>query len=312
MHRVDLPKALTGYLSSMPTPFRDGRVDPDCFSQFCEWQVAQHINGLVVAGPTGEASTIDAAEHRLLVALAVEAARGFVPVIATVVANSTETAIELARAAAAARADGVLVTAPFYNRPTQDGVYWHFRSVHEAVGLPIIVNNAPSRTACAVAVPTMERLADLPRIAGLCDASGDVTRPIRLRRLLGDRLVLLGNDDTLALPFFAQGGDGCVSIVSNVVPRLCVRLHDAWRSGNNLVAQATALSLSRLADALLLESDPGPLKHALSLLGFMRDEVRLPLHSPLEATRLEIRESLAELGLPEAATLASRRIAPAL
>ncbi len=298
MSKAEFANALAGYVTAVPTPFMEGRIDEAAFSRFCEWQVAQHVSGLVVAGPTGEASTLAAGERRRLVALAVEAARGFIPVVASVDSNATDVAIELARGAEEEGADGLLVSAPYYNRPTQDGVYRHFKAVLESVGLPILVNNAPSRTACAVAVPTMERLADLPRIAGLCDSSGDVSRPLRLRRILGDRLLLLGNDDGIALAFFAQGGDGCVSIVSNLVPRLCVRLHDAWREGSNLAAQAAALSLNRLTEALMLESDPGPLKYALSLLGRMSDELRLPLHPAGEATRREIGAAMAELGLP--------------
>lgn len=292
-----LRKGLAGYATTLPTPFADGQVDEKAFSAFCEWQVAQHVAAVVVAGPTGEASTLVGDEYRHLVRLAVAATRGFTPVIAGVVANATDTAIELAKAAEEEGADAALVVAPYYNRPNQDGLYRHFQAVHDAVGIPLVLHNVPSRTGSMLAVPTVARLAALPRIAGLCDASDDLTRPLRLRLLLGNDFLLLGGDDALALAFLAHGGDGCMSVLSNIVPRLCVHLHDDWASGNNLVAQAAALALTRLNDALSLESDPGPLKHALCMLGWMKDELRLPLHPAAEPTRKQVAAALADLGL---------------
>jgi 4-hydroxy-tetrahydrodipicolinate synthase len=219
---------LTGYASALPTPFKGESIDEEAFARFCEWQIGQGISSLVVAGTTGEAPTLSMVEHRRLVRIAAETADGRVPVVAGTGANATGHAIELARQAEQEGADGLLVVTPYYNRPPQQGLYRHFRAIHDAAGLPILLYDVPSRTACALATETILRLAELPRIVGLKDAAGDLTRPVQLRRQLGERFRLFTEDDATAVEFLAAGGDGCISVVSNLVPASCVELHSAW------------------------------------------------------------------------------------
>jgi 4-hydroxy-tetrahydrodipicolinate synthase len=288
---------LTGYASALPTPFRDGAVDHDAFAAFCQWQIDEGIAALVVAGTTGEAPTLSAAEQEALIRIALEVARGRVPVIAGAGANATQHAILLGRSAADAGADGLLVVVPYYNRPTQEGLYQHFRAVHDKVELPILLYDVPSRTGCGLAVETIARLAELPRIVGLKDATVDLARPLRLRRLVGSSFRLLSGDDATALGFLAQGGDGCISVLSNVIPKLCMRLYAAFTVGDNAEARAIAIAVNRLTAALFAESNPIPVKCALHLLGRMRSEVRLPLCEPAEATCAEVAAALRHLGL---------------
>jgi 4-hydroxy-tetrahydrodipicolinate synthase len=283
-------------MTALPSPFRDGQLDEQSFVRFCNWQIAQGITALVVAGTTGESPTLTPAEQVRLVRLAVETAHGRVPVIAGAGSNSTRHAIELARLAEAAGADGLLSVVPYYNRPTQDGLYEHFRAIHDAVGLPILLYDVPARCCCGLALDTIVRLAALPRIVGLKDATGDLSRPARLRRLLGHGFRLYTGDDATALGFFAQGGDGCISVSANVAPRLCVQMHDAWRRGDTEEAEMASELLIKLSCALFAESNPGPVKYALKLMGFMTEEVRLPLCPPTETTRLDIADALLRLG----------------
>ncbi len=216
-------------------------------------------------------------EHDTIVRIAVNAARGRIPVIAGAGSNSTSQAIELSRDAEAAGADAVLSVVPYYNKPTQAGMYAHFRAVAESTGLPIILYDVPSRTVCGLADDTIARLAELPQIIGLKDATGDVTRPLRLRPLLGAEFRLLSGDDATALAFLLHGGDGCISVTSNVAPRLCRAMYLALRQGQLVEAQWLATTAATLTAALSCESNPAPVKYALSLLNMMSPSVRLPL-----------------------------------
>jgi 4-hydroxy-tetrahydrodipicolinate synthase len=296
---------LVGYASALPTPFRTDEIDDAAFEALCAWQIDAGIAALVVCGTTGEAPTLSAAEQRHLVRRAIEVAHGRVPVIAGAGANDTRHAIDLARGAAAAGADALLVVVPYYNRPPQEGLYRHFRAVHDAVDIPVLLYDVPSRTGCALADETVVRLAALPRIVGLKDATGDLARPARLRALVGARFRLLSGDDASALGFLARGGDGCISVVSNVAPGLCVAMHAAWRAGDFVQAEALSLSLAKLSRVLFLESNPVPVKHALSLMGLMSEAVRLPLCEAHPATRRAIAACLRELA-PERRPAASR------
>jgi 4-hydroxy-tetrahydrodipicolinate synthase len=294
---------LTGYVSALPTPFRYGQIDDEAYEALCGWQIAEGVSGLVVCGTTGEAPTLSSAEQRELVRRAVVIARGRVPVIAGAGSNDTTHAIDLARTAEGEGADALLVVVPYYNRPSQEGLFRHFRTVHDAVGIPVLLYDVPSRTGCGLADDTVVRLAELSRIAGLKDATGDLTRPGRLRARLGTDFRLLTGEDANALGYFARGGDGCISVVSNLAPRLCVDLHAAWRAGNFEKAEALSLSVVALSRVLFVESNPVPLKHALSLMGLMSAAVRLPLCEASEATRREVAACLrnsAIRGLPEA------------
>jgi 4-hydroxy-tetrahydrodipicolinate synthase len=285
---------LSGYAPAVPTPFAaDGRVDADAFERFCERQISDGATALVVCGTTGEAPTLTPAEHRTLVSLAAKVARGRVPVIAGAGSNATTHAIELSRDAEAAGADAILSVVPYYNKPTQAGLEAHFRAIADAIGLPVILYDVPSRTVTGLADDTVARLAEHPRIIGLKDATGDVTRPLRLRPRVGAHFRLLSGDDATAPAFITQGGDGCISVTSNAAPGLCRTLYLRRRQG----ARAEALSalLAELTSALFRETNPAPLKYALSLLGLMSATVRLPLVEPTLETRCEIKAALARI-----------------
>ncbi|HVJ51497.1 MAG TPA: 4-hydroxy-tetrahydrodipicolinate synthase [Aliidongia sp.] len=290
-------RQLTGYMAALPTPFRDDTLDEHAFSRLCEWQIGQGTAALVVAGTTGEAPTLSTMEQGRLIRLAAQAARGRVPVIAGAGSNSTRHAIELAELAVSSGADALLCVVPYYNKPTQEGLYGHFSAIHDAVELPVLLYDVPSRTCCSLALDTIVRLAELPRIVGLKDASGDLSRPARLRRALGHEFRLFTGDDATALGFFALGGDGCISVTANVAPRLCAQLHDAWRQGATEEAETASELLVKLTDALFAETSPVPVKYALELMGFMSSQVRLPLCAAAESTRCAVAEVLTRLSL---------------
>ena len=268
--------------------FGPRKVDVAAFEQFCDLQVRAGATALVVCGTTGEAPTLRPAEHHVLVRISVDVANGRVPVIAGAGSNSTNHAIELTKEAEAAGADAVLSVVPYYNKPTQTGMYEHFRAIALSSGLPIILYDVPSRTACGLADETIARLAEIPKIIGLKDATGDVTRPMRLRSLLGPDFRLLTGDDATALTFISQGGNGCISVTSNVVPGLCRNMFLAYRHGQIASAQRNAIPVAELTAALFRETSPAPLKYALSLLGLMAPKVRLPLVELTDQTKAEV------------------------
>jgi 4-hydroxy-tetrahydrodipicolinate synthase len=269
---------LSGYAPALPTPFNDnGDVDGEAFERLCDLQITCGATALVVCGTTGESATLTSEEQRELIRIAVAVSRGRVPVIAGAGSNATDHAIALAKDAEATGADAVLSVVPYYNRPTQAGLYAHFREIAASTGLPVILYDVPSRTACALADATIARLAELPRIIGLKDSSGDATRPLRLRALVGPDFRLLSGDDALGLAFLAQGGDGCISVASNVAPGLCHNMFLAWRQGPAARAQRLARPIAQLTAALFCETNPVALKYALSLFGLMSPRVRLPL-----------------------------------
>jgi 4-hydroxy-tetrahydrodipicolinate synthase len=250
---------------------------------------------LIVCGATGEGPTLSRAEHDTIVRIAVAASHGRIPVIADASSNSTGQAIELARDAERAGADAVLAVVPYYNKPTQSGMYAHFRAIAEAIGLPIILHDVPSRTVCGLADDTIARLAELPQCIGLSDATGDLTRPLRLRALVGSEFRLLSGDDATALAFFAHGGDGCMSVAATAAPGLCRAMHSAWKQGEIARAQQLAAAIARLAAALARESNPAPVKYALSVMNLMPARVRLPLVEVRSETKAEIDKVLAQI-----------------
>ena len=269
---------LSGYAPAVPTPFNGaGNMDIAAFERLCELQVNAGPTALVVAGTTGEAPTLTPAEQRQLIRIAAGIAGGRVPVVAGAGSNSTTHAIELSRGAEVAGADALLSVVPYYNKPTQAGLYAHFREVAGSTGLPLVLYDVPSRTVCGLADDTVERLAELPQVIGLKDATGDVTRPIRLRSRLGPDFRLLSGDDATAFAFLAQGGDGCISVTSNVAPGMCRDMYLALRRGQIGQAQRSASILMELTLALFSGPNPVPVKFALSLLGIMSSQVRLPL-----------------------------------
>jgi len=287
---------LSGYAPALPTPFNDaGAIDSGALERLCDLQIANGATALVVCGTTGEAPTLSAREHSHLIRIAAAVSRSRVPVIAGAGANATAHAVELSRAAEAAGADAILSVVPYYNKPTQAGLYLHFRTVAEATGLPIILYDVPARTACSLADETVARLAEMPRVIGLKDAAGDAARPARLRSLVGPQFRLLSGDDALGLAYFAQGGDGCISVTSNIAPGLCRNMFVAWKQGNLARAQRLARPIAQLTAVLFRESNPVPLKHALSLLGLTSPRVRLPLVELSGQTQAELERMLVRL-----------------
>jgi 4-hydroxy-tetrahydrodipicolinate synthase len=286
---------LSGYAPALPTPFdQNQNVDEAAFELLCDRQIQEGATALVVCATTGEAPTLSRAEHAAIVRIAIAVAQGRVPVIAGAGSNSTSQAIELARDAEAAGADAVLSVVPYYNKPMQAGMHAHFRAIADAVGLPIILYDIPSRTVCGLADDTVARLAECPGIIGLKDATGDVTRPVRLRSLVGPEFRLLSGDDATALAFIGQGGNGCISVTSNVAPGLCRAMYLAFKRGQLSRAQALAAVAARLTGALFNESNPVPVKYALSAMKMMSPGVRLPLVELKSDTKAAIDAVLAQ------------------
>lgn len=311
---------LSGYAPALPTPFNDeGDVDAAAFARLCELQIENGASALVVCGTTGEAPTLSPKEHRDLIRIAVSLARGRIPVIAGAGANATAHAIELTKDAEAAGADAILSVVPYYNKPTQAGLYAHFREIAGSTGLPVILYDVPSRTACGFTDETVARLAELPRVMGLKDAAGDPTRPARLRPLLGTDFRLLCGDDALTLAYIAQGGDGCISVTSNIAPGLCRNMFLAWRHNQSVRAQRLARPIAQLTAALFREGNPVGVKYALSLFGLMSPSVRLPLVESSSQSQAELARLLTRVcdefseymigGLPESANVALRAVA---
>ena len=287
---------LSGYAPALPTPFAgDDNIDVAAFEQFCDRQIRAGATALVVCGTSGESPTIKPAEHSTLIQIAAAVARGQVPVIAGAGSNSTAHAIDLTRDAEAAGADATLSVVPYYNKPTQAGLYEHFSAIAQSSGLPMILYDVPSRTVCGLADETIARLAELPNIIGLKDATGDVTRPTRLRSLLGPDFRLLTGDDATALAFLSQGGNGCISVTSNVAPGLCRNMFLACRQGQISSAQRWAIPAAKLTAALFRETSPVPLKYALSLLGLMSARVRLPLVELTSHSKAEVAAVMAHI-----------------
>jgi 4-hydroxy-tetrahydrodipicolinate synthase len=267
-----------GSLVALITPFRDGKVDADGFQSFVEWQIAEGTHGLVPVGTTGESPTLSHEEHRRVVELCVEAARGRVPVIAGTGSNSTAEAIELTAHAKAAGADAALVVTPYYNKPTQEGLYQHYKAIHDAVDLPVIIYNIPGR--CVVK-----------------DATNDLARPLRTRTEIGPDFCQLSGEDATVTGFLAQGGHGCISVTGNVAPRLCATMHEAWQAGDLARMGEIRDRLMPLHQALFCETSPAPVKFAASLLGKARDEVRLPLVPATAGARDRVRAAMRQAGL---------------
>ena len=268
---------LKGSITALITPFKNGEVDEDAFRRLVEWQIAEGTHGLVPVGTTGESPTLSHKEHMRVVELCVETAKGRVPVIAGAGSNSTREAIELTRHAKAVGADAALSVAPYYNKPTQEGLYRHFAAIAEAVDLPLVLYNIPGRSIVEISVETMARLAQVPNIVGVKDATGNLSRASRDRVALPRAFVQLSGDDGTALGFMAHGGRGCISVTSNVAPRACAEFQEACLAGNYAKAVAIQDRLIGLHEGLFCEASPAPTKYAASLLGICSDEVRLPI-----------------------------------
>lgn len=289
---------MKGSLVALITPMRrDGALDEKGFQDFVAWQIAEGTHGLVPVGTTGESPTLSHAEHKRVVELCVEAAGGKVPVVAGTGSNSTEEAIDFTKHAKAAGADAALVVTPYYNRPTQEGLYLHFKAIAEASDIPIIIYNIPGRSAVDMTVETMARLARLPGIVGVKDATANLARPLSQRRECGADFVQLSGEDHTAVAFLASGGVGCISVSANVAPRLCAEMHEAWQRGDVTAAMAIQERLLPVHEAMFCETSPGPVKYAAHLLGKCEETCRLPLAPVAEANKAKVRAALVEAGL---------------
>jgi 4-hydroxy-tetrahydrodipicolinate synthase len=286
-----------GSLVALITPFSNGAVDEKRFQDFVDWQIGQGSRGLIPCGTTGESPTLSHAEHKRVVELCVEVAKGRVPVIAGTGSNSTAEAIDFTRHAKEAGADAALVVTPYYNRPTQEGLYQHYKALNDAVDLPIIIYNIPIRAAVDMTVQTMARLAKLPNIVGVKDATNDLARPLRTRAAIAGDFCMLSGEDHTAVAFLAQGGHGCISVTANVAPKACAEMHEAWARGDAGTAMKINDRLLPLHDALFAETSPAPVKYAASLLGKCDPKVRLPLAPIAPETEAKVAEAMRSAGL---------------
>ena len=286
-----------GSIVALITPFRNGSIDPSALQSLVEWHVEQGTRGLVPVGTTGESPTLSHAEHERVVELVVEAAARRLPVIAGAGSNSTDEAIHLAEHAARAGADAILVVTPYYNKPTQEGLFAHFKAVHDATDLPLIIYNIPGRSAVDMSVDTMAALAKLPNVVGVKDATCDLARPLLTALACGEDFCQLSGEDITALAFLAHGGHGCISVTANVAPSQCSEMHDAWQRGDARGALAIHQRLTPLHKALFLETSPAPVKYAVSRLGRCAPEVRLPLVPPKAPTRAAVDAAMVAAGL---------------
>ena len=286
-----------GSFVALITPFQDGVVDEKAFQSFVDWQVKEGTNGLVPCGTTGESPTLTHDEHKRVTELCIEVNAGRVPVMAGAGSNSTAEAIDLAVHAEKAGADSVLVVTPYYNKPTQEGLYQHFKAINDAIGIPIIVYNIPGRSVIDISMDTFKRLAELPNIAGMKDATGDVARPVSYARELPDDFCLLSGEDATAIPYLAAGGHGCISVSANIAPKLCAEQHAAWNGGDVKRAMEIQQQLIRTHSAMFCESSPGPVKHAAELMGLCSAEMRMPLVEIADSSKTQVEKAIRELGL---------------
>jgi 4-hydroxy-tetrahydrodipicolinate synthase len=287
-----------GSFPALITPMKNGSVDEAAYRKFVAWQIKEGSHGLVPVGTTGESPTVTPEEHKRLIEICVEEAKGKVPVIAGAGSNNTAEAIEYAAHAKKAGADAALIVVPYYNKPTQEGIYQHYRAIAKAVDIPIFVYNVPGRTVANCSVETLDRLAkDCPNIVGTKDASADLTRPSRQRLMTGEKFIQLSGEDGTALGFNAHGGVGCISVTANVAPRLCAELQEATLKGDYKKAIAIQDRLMPLHHALFVETNPGPIKYAVSLLGHCTAEARLPMVPVTEPTKQLVRDAMVHAGL---------------
>jgi 4-hydroxy-tetrahydrodipicolinate synthase len=287
-----------GSCTALVTPFKNGAVDADSFCKLVDFQIDNGTAGLVPVGTTGESPTLSHEEHDLVVELCIKQAAGRVPVIAGAGSNSTAEAVRLAEHAVTAGADAVLIVSPYYNKPTQAGLYAHFAAVAAAVDVPVIVYDIPGRSIVRVNDDTLARLAsDFTNISGIKDATADLVRPTAVQNLLGNDFTQLSGEDATALPYLAAGGHGCISVTANIAPKLLSEMHAAWWAGDIRTAQTTHQKLLPLHDAMFCEASPGPVKYAASLLGICAAETRLPLCEIADSSKAQVKAGLTSAGL---------------
>jgi 4-hydroxy-tetrahydrodipicolinate synthase len=286
-----------GSFTALVTPFKNDAVDENAFRGLVDWQIAEGTHGLVPVGTTGESPTLSHDEHKRVVEWCVDQAKGRVPVVAGAGSNSTAEAVGLAQHAQSAGASAVLIVTPYYNKPTQAGLYAHFKAINNAIGIPIIIYNIPGRSVIDMSVETMARLYELKNIAGVKDATANVMRVSQQRAAMGADFNQLSGEDGTALGFMAHGGHGCISVTSNVAPRLCSQFQSACLKGDYAHALTVQHQLLPLHQALFYETNPSPAKYALSLLGKCSEDVRLPMVTLSPQTKTAVREAMIHAGL---------------
>lgn len=286
-----------GSFTALITPFKNGSVDEEAFQKIVNWQIEQGTHGLVPVGTTGESPTLSHAEHKRVVELCIEAADGRVPVIAGAGSNSTAEAVDFAKHAKGAGADGVLVVTPYYNKPTQEGLYLHYKAISDAVDLPIIIYNIPGRSVIDMSVATMARLFELPNIAGVKDATADLARASQQRAAMGTEFIQLTGEDATALGFMAHGGVGAISVTSNIAPAHCSEFQNACLAGDFSRALEIQDRLMPVHDAMFVEASPGPVKYAAERLGLCGAETRLPLAPLSDMAKKTVDDALVSAGL---------------
>ncbi len=289
-----------GSITALITPFKNGLLDEEALRRLVEWQINEGTHGLVPTGTTGESPTLNFDEHKRVIEVTVEAARGRVPVIAGTGSNSTDEAIELSAYAEKVGADGILIVNPYYNKPTQEGLYQHFKAINDKVGIPIVIYNIPGRTNVDMSVATMARVYELKNVVGVKDATANLARVSQQRAAMGPDFIQLSGEDATALGFMAHGGHGCISVASNVAPRLCAEFQNTCMKGDFAAALALQDRLMPLHDVLFVETNPGPVKYAASRLGLCSPEMRLPLVPVCEQTKKAVDPVLAKVGLLQA------------
>jgi 4-hydroxy-tetrahydrodipicolinate synthase len=286
-----------GSFTALVTPFKNGSVDEKAIRELVDWQIAEGTHGLVPVGTTGESPTLSHEEHKHVVEWCVEQAKGRVPVIAGAGSNSTAEAVSLSKHAEKAGADAVLVVTPYYNKPTQEGLYQHFKAINDAIGIPIIMYNIPARSIVDINVDTMKRLYELKNIAGVKDATANMARVSQQRMAIGEDFNQLSGEDITALGFNAHGGHGCISVTSNVAPRLCSEFQAACHRGDYATALKLQDKLAPLHLNLFVETSPAPIKYAMSLIGKCENSVRLPMVPASEKAQAAVREAMVHAGL---------------
>lgn len=286
-----------GSFTALITPFKGGKVDEAAFVKLVEWQIEQGTHGLVPCGTTGESPTLSHDEHKRVVKLCIETARGRVPVIAGAGSNNTVEAIELTAFAKEAGADAVLSVTGYYNKPSQEGIYRHFKAVNDAVDIPIILYNIPGRTIVDISLETMTRLFELKNVVGVKDATANIARVSLQRQAMGPEFCQLSGEDATALAFNAHGGVGCISVTANIAPKLCAKFQKATLAGDFATALEIQDRLMPLHNSLFIDPNPAPVKYGASLLGLCENEIRLPLVTASAPVQDKVRDAMRSAGL---------------
>lgn len=286
-----------GSIVALVTPFKGGKFDEKAYSKLIEWHIAQGTEGIVPCGTTGEASTLDFEEHFRVIEVAVKTARKRIPVIAGTGANATDEAIYITKKAKKLGADAALLVTPYYNKPSQEGLYRHYKAVADAVSIPIVLYNVPGRTAVNLLPATVSRLAECKNIVAIKEATGDMKQASELIRLCGERIIIISGDDFTALPLMALGGKGVISVTANIAPREMAGMCKAWESGDIAKARELHFKLEPLNSAMFIETNPVPVKTALALMGKIREEFRLPLCEMSSANKEKLKGVLKNAGI---------------